>query len=137
MDKTMQEAQAAMAKLLEEKNALKAHLDVERQKSEDLLFRFEEESVNKDDIQVQMRIILTMPIIFNIIPLLHLYTTRSKVSIPIRFLFIQYYFYLYFIYWILYHIPPAWYRACITLYVLRLYMVVELYYDHISYDVIK
>lgn len=49
----MREAQIALTQLLEEKNTLKAHLEEEKQKSEDLLFRFEEESVNKDDIKVR------------------------------------------------------------------------------------
>ncbi|XP_015603159.1 restin homolog isoform X2 [Cephus cinctus] len=51
MEKNVQDAQTALAKLLDEKNALTVQLEEEKRKSEDLLFRFEEESVNKDDIQ--------------------------------------------------------------------------------------
>lgn len=52
MEKAVLEAQSALEKLLDEKSQLFAQLEEERQKSEDLLFRFEEESVNKEDIQV-------------------------------------------------------------------------------------
>lgn len=52
MEKTVSEAETAFSKLLEEKNALAVQLEEEKRKCEDLLFRFEEESVNKDDIQV-------------------------------------------------------------------------------------
>ncbi|XP_076183086.1 cytoplasmic linker protein 190 isoform X2 [Ptiloglossa arizonensis] len=52
MQKTVTEAESALTKLLEEKNALALQLEEEKRKCEDLLFRFEEESVNKDDIQV-------------------------------------------------------------------------------------
>ncbi|XP_076674021.1 cytoplasmic linker protein 190 isoform X3 [Andrena cerasifolii] len=51
MQKTVSEAETALTKLLEEKNALAVQLEEEKRKCEDLLFRFEEESVNKDDIQ--------------------------------------------------------------------------------------
>lgn len=54
MEKKIQEAQLALAKLLDEKSILASQLEEERRKCEDLLFRFEEESVNKDDIQVRM-----------------------------------------------------------------------------------
>ncbi|KOC70907.1 CAP-Gly domain-containing linker protein 1 [Habropoda laboriosa] len=52
MQKTVSDAENAFSKLLEEKNALALQLEEEKRKCEDLLFRFEEESVNKDDIQV-------------------------------------------------------------------------------------
>ncbi|KZC13260.1 CAP-Gly domain-containing linker protein 1 [Dufourea novaeangliae] len=52
MQRTVTEAEIAFTKLLEEKNALTQQLEEEKRKCEDLLFRFEEESVNKDDIQV-------------------------------------------------------------------------------------
>nr|XP_034182737.1 restin homolog isoform X2 [Osmia lignaria] len=52
MQKTVTEAETAFTKLLQEKNALALQLEEEKRKCEDLLFRFEEESVNKDDIQV-------------------------------------------------------------------------------------
>ncbi|XP_026295575.1 restin homolog isoform X2 [Apis mellifera] len=52
MQKTVSEAEVAFSKLLEEKNALVLQLEEEKRKCEDLLFRFEEESINKDDIQV-------------------------------------------------------------------------------------
>ncbi|KAI4503130.1 hypothetical protein M0802_002174 [Mischocyttarus mexicanus] len=52
MQKTVLNAETALKKILEEKNALAIQLEEERRKCEDLLFRFEEESVNKDDIQV-------------------------------------------------------------------------------------
>ncbi|XP_060812931.1 restin homolog isoform X3 [Bombus pascuorum] len=51
MQKTVTDAEVAFSKLLEEKNALALQLEEEKRKCEDLLFRFEEESVNKDDIQ--------------------------------------------------------------------------------------
>uniref|UniRef100_V9I718 Restin isoform b n=1 Tax=Apis cerana TaxID=7461 RepID=V9I718_APICE len=51
MQKTVSEAEVAFSKLLEEKNALVLQLEEEKRKCEDLLFRFEEESINKDDIQ--------------------------------------------------------------------------------------
>nr|XP_033323317.1 CAP-Gly domain-containing linker protein 1 isoform X3 [Megalopta genalis] len=52
MQRTVTEAEADLIKLLEEKNTLTLQLEEEKRKCEDLLFRFEEESVNKDDIQV-------------------------------------------------------------------------------------
>ncbi|XP_011345074.2 restin homolog isoform X3 [Ooceraea biroi] len=52
MQQTVNEAENNFAKLLSEKNALMVQLEEEKRKCEDLLFRFEEESVNKDDIQV-------------------------------------------------------------------------------------
>lgn len=52
MQHTVNEAETAVAKLLTEKSALVVQLEEEKRKCEDLLFRFEEESVNKDDIQV-------------------------------------------------------------------------------------
>ncbi|XP_015175087.1 PREDICTED: restin homolog isoform X2 [Polistes dominula] len=52
MQKAVLNAEIALNKILEEKNALTIQLEEERRKCEDLLFRFEEESVNKDDIQV-------------------------------------------------------------------------------------
>ncbi|XP_034952546.1 restin homolog isoform X4 [Chelonus insularis] len=51
MEKTVLEAQSALEKLLEEKNQLTTQLDEEKQKTEDLQFRFEEESFTKEDIQ--------------------------------------------------------------------------------------
>lgn len=57
MQKTVTEAESALTKLLEEKNALALQLEEEKRKCEDLLFRFEEESVNKDDIQVYILIV--------------------------------------------------------------------------------
>ncbi|XP_015175088.1 PREDICTED: restin homolog isoform X3 [Polistes dominula] len=51
MQKAVLNAEIALNKILEEKNALTIQLEEERRKCEDLLFRFEEESVNKDDIQ--------------------------------------------------------------------------------------
>ncbi|XP_043504569.1 CAP-Gly domain-containing linker protein 1 isoform X1 [Polistes fuscatus] len=51
MEKTVLNVEMALNKILEEKNALAIQLEEERRKCEDLLFRFEEESVNKDDIQ--------------------------------------------------------------------------------------
>ncbi|XP_016838153.1 restin homolog isoform X2 [Nasonia vitripennis] len=51
-EKVSQETQSTLAQLLEEKNLLATQLDEERRKCEDLLFRFEEESISKDDIQV-------------------------------------------------------------------------------------
>lgn len=54
MEKKIQEAQLALAKLLDEKSIMSAQLEEERRKCEDLLFRFEEESVDKDDIQVHI-----------------------------------------------------------------------------------
>ncbi|XP_050488758.1 CAP-Gly domain-containing linker protein 1-like [Bombus huntii] len=51
MQKTVTDAEVAFSKLLEEKNALALQLEEEKRKCEDLQFRFEEESVNKDDIQ--------------------------------------------------------------------------------------
>ncbi|XP_014215601.1 restin homolog isoform X2 [Copidosoma floridanum] len=50
-EKAAQETQSALAKLLEEKEHLSAQLEDERRKCEDLLFRFEEESIHKDDVQ--------------------------------------------------------------------------------------
>ncbi|XP_032683862.1 CAP-Gly domain-containing linker protein 2-like isoform X2 [Odontomachus brunneus] len=52
MQQTINEAETTVTKLLGEKNALVVQLEEEKRKCEDLLFRFEEESVNKDDIQV-------------------------------------------------------------------------------------
>ncbi|KYQ60205.1 CAP-Gly domain-containing linker protein 1 [Trachymyrmex zeteki] len=49
---TVSESELTVAKLLNEKSALAMQLEDEKRKCEDLLFRFEEESVNKDDIQV-------------------------------------------------------------------------------------
>lgn len=54
MQQTVSEAENNVAKLLSEKNALMVQLEEEKRKCEDLLFRFEEESVNKDDIQVRV-----------------------------------------------------------------------------------
>ncbi|XP_024890147.1 restin homolog isoform X2 [Temnothorax curvispinosus] len=51
MQQTVNEAELTVAKLLSEKVALVVQLEEEKRKCEDLLFRFEEESVNKDDIQ--------------------------------------------------------------------------------------
>ncbi|XP_011883453.1 PREDICTED: restin homolog isoform X2 [Vollenhovia emeryi] len=51
MQQTVSEAEVTVAKLLDEKSALAMQLEEEKRKCEDLLFRFEEESVNKDDIQ--------------------------------------------------------------------------------------
>lgn len=42
-----------ITKLLEEKELLSTQFEEERRKCEDLLFRFEEESIHKDDIQVR------------------------------------------------------------------------------------
>ncbi|XP_012241486.1 uncharacterized protein LOC105680831 [Bombus impatiens] len=55
MQKTVTDAEVAFSKLLEEKNALALQLEEEKRKCEDLWFRFEEESVNKDDIQNERR----------------------------------------------------------------------------------
>ncbi|XP_018057396.1 PREDICTED: restin homolog isoform X2 [Atta colombica] len=52
MLQTISEAELTVAKLINEKSALAMQLEDEKRKCEDLLFRFEEESVNKDDIQV-------------------------------------------------------------------------------------
>ncbi|XP_018397949.1 PREDICTED: restin homolog isoform X2 [Cyphomyrmex costatus] len=52
MLQTVSETELTVAKLLSEKSALAMQLEDEKRKCEDLLFRFEEESVNKDDIQV-------------------------------------------------------------------------------------
>lgn len=57
MQKTVTEAEIALTRLQEERNALAVQLEEEKRKCEDLLFRFEEESVNKDDIQVLVLII--------------------------------------------------------------------------------
>ncbi|KAK0174793.1 hypothetical protein PV327_010522 [Microctonus hyperodae] len=51
MEKIIMEKQEAFTVLLEEKNQLNGQLEEERQKCEDLLFRVEEASVNKEDIQ--------------------------------------------------------------------------------------
>ncbi|XP_018339542.1 PREDICTED: restin homolog isoform X4 [Trachymyrmex septentrionalis] len=51
MLQTVSEAELTVAKLISEKSALAMQLEDEKRKCEDLLFRFEEESVNKDDIQ--------------------------------------------------------------------------------------
>lgn len=53
MQQTISEAELTVAKLLDEKSALALQLEEEKRKCEDLLFRFEEESVYKDDIQVR------------------------------------------------------------------------------------
>ncbi|KAG5337913.1 CLIP1 protein, partial [Acromyrmex heyeri] len=52
MLQTVSEAELTVAKLINEKSTLAMQLEDEKRKCEDLLFRFEEESVNKDDIQV-------------------------------------------------------------------------------------
>ncbi|XP_011499541.1 PREDICTED: CAP-Gly domain-containing linker protein 2 [Ceratosolen solmsi marchali] len=51
-EKLSQDTQENLIKLFEEKNLLLTQLEEERTKCEDLLFRFEEESINKADIQV-------------------------------------------------------------------------------------
>ncbi|XP_070527441.1 CAP-Gly domain-containing linker protein 1 isoform X3 [Cardiocondyla obscurior] len=51
MQQTISEAEHTVTKLLDEKGVLTLQLEEEKRKCEDLLFRFEEESVNKDDIQ--------------------------------------------------------------------------------------
>ncbi|XP_058800025.1 CAP-Gly domain-containing linker protein 2 isoform X2 [Phymastichus coffea] len=50
-EKAARETQNTLTQLLEEKNLLTTQLEEERRKCEDLLFRFEEESINKDVIQ--------------------------------------------------------------------------------------
>lgn len=60
MQQTVNETEVTVAKLLDEKAALAMQLEEEKRKCEDLLFRFEEESVNKDDIQVCMYIDITI-----------------------------------------------------------------------------
>ncbi|KAG5310913.1 CL190 protein, partial [Acromyrmex insinuator] len=52
MLQTVSEAELTVVKLINEKSTLAMQLEDEKRKCEDLLFRFEEESVNKDDIQV-------------------------------------------------------------------------------------
>ncbi|XP_018361118.1 PREDICTED: restin homolog isoform X3 [Trachymyrmex cornetzi] len=52
MLQTVSEAELTVTKLISEKSTLAMQLEDEKRKCEDLLFRFEEESVNKDDIQV-------------------------------------------------------------------------------------
>ncbi|XP_072747048.1 uncharacterized protein Clip-190 isoform X3 [Anoplolepis gracilipes] len=52
MQQTVNEAEVTVTKLVNERNGLIVQLEEEKRKCEDLLFRFEEESVNKDDIQV-------------------------------------------------------------------------------------
>ncbi|XP_043271719.1 CAP-Gly domain-containing linker protein 1 [Venturia canescens] len=52
MELQMHETQTALTQFLHENNSLKAQLEEEKQKNEDLLFRFEEGSINMDDIQV-------------------------------------------------------------------------------------
>lgn len=52
MQQTVNEAEVTVTKLVNERNGLMVQLEDEKRKCEDLLFRFEEESVNKDDIQV-------------------------------------------------------------------------------------
>jgi len=52
MQQTVSEAELTVNKLVSERNGLMVQLEEEKRKCEDLLFRFEEESVNKDDIQV-------------------------------------------------------------------------------------
>lgn len=54
MQQTVNEAEVTVSKLLDEKTALAMQLEEEKRKCEDLLFRFEEETVNKDDIQVRV-----------------------------------------------------------------------------------
>lgn len=54
MQQTVSETELTIANLLDEKSALTVQLEEEKRKCEDLLFRFEEESVNKDDIQVRL-----------------------------------------------------------------------------------
>ncbi|XP_066597126.1 CAP-Gly domain-containing linker protein 1 isoform X2 [Prorops nasuta] len=56
MERTTLDAENAFAKLLQEKNDLMAQLKEEKRKYEDLLFRFEEVSVNKDDIQKEEKL---------------------------------------------------------------------------------
>ncbi|XP_011253099.1 restin homolog isoform X4 [Camponotus floridanus] len=51
MQQTVNEAECTVNKLVSERNGLMVQLEEEKRKCEDLLFRFEEESVNKDDIQ--------------------------------------------------------------------------------------
>ncbi|CAL1689353.1 unnamed protein product [Lasius platythorax] len=51
MQQTVNEAEFTVTKLVNERNGLMVQLEEEKRKCEDLLFRFEEESVNKDDIQ--------------------------------------------------------------------------------------
>lgn len=58
MQQAVNEAETTVAKLLSEKGALALQLEEEKRKCEDLLFRFEEESVNKDDIQVYMTLLI-------------------------------------------------------------------------------
>lgn len=53
MEIQIHETQTALAQFLLENNSLKVQLDEEKQKNEDLLFRFEEGSINMDDIQVR------------------------------------------------------------------------------------
>jgi len=63
MLQTISEAELTVAKLINEKSALAMQLEDEKRKCEDLLFRFEEESVNKDDIQVYIPIrIIYIPV---------------------------------------------------------------------------
>lgn len=52
MEKSIKETTDALTSLLEEKKLLETQLEEEKRKCEDLLFRFEEESINKDDIEV-------------------------------------------------------------------------------------
>ncbi|EGI67413.1 CAP-Gly domain-containing linker protein 1 [Acromyrmex echinatior] len=52
MLQTVSETELTVTKLINEKSTLAMQLEDEKRKCEDLLFRFEEESVNKDDIQV-------------------------------------------------------------------------------------
>ncbi|XP_033230832.1 restin homolog isoform X2 [Belonocnema kinseyi] len=52
MEKTVQDSESALAILLDEKKNLGMQLEEEKRRCEDLLFRFEEESIYKDDIQV-------------------------------------------------------------------------------------
>ncbi|XP_011051448.1 PREDICTED: restin homolog isoform X4 [Acromyrmex echinatior] len=51
MLQTVSETELTVTKLINEKSTLAMQLEDEKRKCEDLLFRFEEESVNKDDIQ--------------------------------------------------------------------------------------
>ena len=56
MEKAVQNSESALATLLDEKKLLGMQLEEERRKCEDLLFRVEEESIYKDDIQVNILI---------------------------------------------------------------------------------
>lgn len=71
MQQAVTEAELAVTKLLNEKGALVLQLEEEKRKCEDLLFRFEEESVNKDDIQVHMVLLYAYLIVYAIIRPIH------------------------------------------------------------------